>query len=82
VIPDDVILDYISVTSTKNKLDKNVKSNRSHENGCLLGLSSGIALMMEAARTSETLVNFYQTTPRYKPEDGHLSTHRRENLKS
>jgi hypothetical protein len=24
---------------------------------------------MEAARTSETLVNFYQTTLRYNPED-------------
>jgi hypothetical protein len=31
-----------------------------------------IALMMEAARTSETLVNFYQTTGRYNPEDSHL----------
>jgi type IV secretory pathway TrbD component len=31
-----------------------------------------IALMMEAARTSETLVKFYQTTRRYKPEDSHL----------
>jgi hypothetical protein len=41
-----------------------------------------IALMMEAARTSETLVNFYQTTRRYNPEDSHLRTHRRENLKS
>jgi hypothetical protein len=41
-----------------------------------------IALMMEAARTSETLVNFYQTTLRYNPEDSHLRTHRRENLKS
>jgi hypothetical protein len=41
-----------------------------------------IALMMEGARTSETLVNFYQTTRRYNPEDGHLRTHRRENLKS
>jgi hypothetical protein len=40
------------------------------------------ALMMEAARTSETLVNFYQTTRRYNPEDSHLRTHRRENLKS
>jgi hypothetical protein len=30
-----------------------------------------IALMMEAARTSETLVNFYQTTRRYNPEDSH-----------
>jgi hypothetical protein len=38
--------------------------------------------MMEAARTSETLVNFYQTTRRYNPEDSHLLTHRRENLKS
>jgi hypothetical protein len=38
--------------------------------------------MMEAARTSETLVNFYQTTRRFNPEDSHLRTHRRENLKS
>jgi hypothetical protein len=38
--------------------------------------------MMEAARTSETLVIFYQTTQRYKAEDSHLRTHRRENLKS
>jgi hypothetical protein len=28
--------------------------------------------MMEAARTSETLVNLYQTTWRYNPEDSHL----------
>jgi hypothetical protein len=28
--------------------------------------------MQEAARTSETLVNFYQTTRRYNPEDSHL----------
>jgi hypothetical protein len=41
-----------------------------------------IALMMEAARTSETLVNFYQTPRRYNPEDNHLRTHRRQNLKS
>jgi hypothetical protein len=34
--------------------------------------ASIIALMMEAARTSETLVNFYQTTWRYNPEDSHL----------
>jgi hypothetical protein len=38
--------------------------------------------MMEAARASETMVNFYQTTRRYNPEDSHLRTHRRENLKS
>jgi hypothetical protein len=31
-----------------------------------------ITLMMEAARTSETLVNFYQTARRYNPEDNHL----------
>jgi hypothetical protein len=41
-----------------------------------------IALKMEAVRTSETLVNLYQFTRRYNPEDGHLHTHRRENLKS
>jgi hypothetical protein len=39
-----------------------------------------IALMMEAARTSETSVNFNQTTRLNNPEDGHLCTHRRENL--
>jgi hypothetical protein len=38
--------------------------------------------MMKAARTSETMVNFCQTTRRYNPEDSHLRTHRRENLKS
>jgi hypothetical protein len=31
-----------------------------------------IALMMESASTSETLVNFYQTTRRNNPEDSHL----------
>jgi hypothetical protein len=41
-----------------------------------------IALMMEAARTSVTSVNFYQTTRRYNPEDSHLHYRRRENLKS
>jgi hypothetical protein len=30
--------------------------------------------MMEAANTSEMLVNFYQTTRRYNPEDSHLHT--------
>jgi hypothetical protein len=38
--------------------------------------------MMETPRTSETLVNFYQTTRCYNPEDSNLHTHRRENLKS
>jgi hypothetical protein len=51
-------------------------SNRFHVRGLL------IALMMEAAGSSETSVNFYQTTRRYNPEDSHLRTNRRENLKS
>jgi hypothetical protein len=39
--------------------------------------------MMAAARSSETLVNFYQTTRRrYNPEGSLVRTHRRENLKS
>jgi hypothetical protein len=29
-------------------------------------------LMVEAARSSEILVNFYQTTRRYNPENSHL----------
>jgi hypothetical protein len=28
------------------------------------------------------LENFYQTTRRYNPEDSHIRTHRRKNLKS
>jgi hypothetical protein len=39
-----------------------------------------VALMTEAAKTSETSVNFYQTTRRYNPEDSHLRTHSREKL--
>jgi hypothetical protein len=31
-----------------------------------------LALIMEAVRTSETSVNFYQTTRRYNREDSHL----------
>jgi hypothetical protein len=31
-------------------------------------------MMMEAARSSETLAHFYQTTRRYNPEDSHLLT--------
>jgi hypothetical protein len=54
------------------------------ENGCLLGCSdeSLIALMMQAVQTSESSVNSYQSTRRYNPEDSHLHSHRRENLKS
>jgi hypothetical protein len=39
------------------------------------------ALVMEAVITSETSVNFYQTARRNNPEDSHLHTRRRENLK-
>jgi hypothetical protein len=38
--------------------------------------------MMEAVRTSETLVNLHQSTWHYNPEDSHLHTHRNENFKS
>jgi hypothetical protein len=37
---------------------------------------------MEAARTFEMLVNFYQTTQCYSSEDSHLHTHHCENLRS
>jgi hypothetical protein len=38
--------------------------------------------MMAAENMSETSVNFYQATRRNNPEDSHLHTRRRENLKS
>jgi hypothetical protein len=38
--------------------------------------------MMEAASTSETSVNFYQTALRNNPENSNLHTRRRENLRS
>jgi hypothetical protein len=34
-----------------------------------------------ACYTSETSVNFYQTTRRSNPEESHLHTRRRDNLK-
>jgi hypothetical protein len=58
------------------------RNTKDSEDCCLLGCSTvAIALMLEAARTSETLLNFYQTTRCYNPEDSNLHTHRRENLK-
>jgi hypothetical protein len=45
--------------------------NRRLEDGCLLGCCA-----------SETSLNFYQTTRRNNPDDIHLHTRRRENLKS
>jgi hypothetical protein len=37
---------------------------------------------MEAASPCETSANFYQNKRRNNPEDSHLHTRRRENLKS
>jgi hypothetical protein len=36
---------------------------------------------MEAVRSSETSVKLYQSTRRYNPEDSHIHSHSRENLK-
>jgi hypothetical protein len=44
--------------------------------------ASVIRAIMEAASTSKTSVNFYQTTRRNNPEDNYPHTRRRENLKS
>jgi hypothetical protein len=44
-------------------------------------LAASIIRVMEAASTSENSVNFYQTTRHNIPEDCHLHTRRRENLK-
>jgi hypothetical protein len=41
-----------------------------------------ITPVMEAVQTSETLVNLYQSTRCYNPEDSQLHTHCCENLKS
>jgi hypothetical protein len=40
------------------------------------------ALLMGVASTSETSVHIYQTTQHNNPEDSHLHTRRRDNLKS
>jgi hypothetical protein len=39
------------------------------------------AMMMEAASTSGTSANVYETTRRNNPEDSHLHARRGENLK-
>jgi hypothetical protein len=41
-----------------------------------------ISLIMESLSTSETSVNFYETTRRNIPEDRHFHALRRENPKS
>jgi hypothetical protein len=47
----------------------------------VLAASNIRTMMMEAANTSETLVNFCDTTRRYNPEDRYLHTRLRDNLK-
>jgi hypothetical protein len=44
--------------------------------------TASIITLMEAVRTSETSVNYNMTTRRYIPEDYHLHTRHRKNLKS
>jgi hypothetical protein len=44
--------------------------------------STLIALMMDAVSTTETLLNFPETTGYNIPEECHLHTRRRENMKS
>jgi hypothetical protein len=48
----------------------------------IIGVKKLIALKMEAIWASETLVNVYQSTWCYSPEDCLLRTHCCENLKS
>jgi VanZ family protein len=43
-----------------------------HFRGTCASIIRMITLMVEAAITSEILVNFYQTTWCYNPEDSHL----------
>jgi hypothetical protein len=41
-----------------------------------------MALMMEAVKTFETLVNLHQSTQHYSTEYSYLHAHRHENLKA
>jgi hypothetical protein len=52
------------------------KKNR-RKDDCLLGCCD----VSEVFAASETSVNFYEATRRNIPEDSHLHTRRRENLK-
>jgi hypothetical protein len=49
---------------------------------CCLHHHGDEALMMGAAMTSETLVNFYQTTRRYNPEGSHLRILQRQSVRA
>jgi hypothetical protein len=67
-------------SNTLNLFDISGFHGGENEDGCLLGCcavwssrsSPDVALMMEAASTTETSVNFYQTTRHNNPEDSHL----------
>jgi hypothetical protein len=52
-----------------------------HLNRYSTSIALAMALMMEAVSTSETSVNIYQTKWHNIPEDSHIHTRRRENLK-
>jgi hypothetical protein len=49
-----------------------VEVYRRFRDACLKAARAMIALMMEAASTSKTSVNFYQATWHNNPEDSHL----------
>jgi hypothetical protein len=56
----------------KNRWDSGSHSGE-HKDDCLLGCCDVLSwCLLEAANTSETSVNFYQTTRRNNPEDSHL----------
>jgi hypothetical protein len=89
-------VNHLAIVSAASPLVGLCKISGSHgdeyEDGCLLGccfVYSGKSLltfqlrapMNEAAGTSETSVNIYQTTRLNIPEDSYLDSRRRENLK-
>jgi hypothetical protein len=56
-----------------NDFSGSIKGGKFLEHDCLLGYCWVlVALMMEAERTFETTVNFYQTTQRNIPEESYL----------
>jgi hypothetical protein len=62
---------FVDVTGHLNTLNKELQGKDKLITE-IVGFEVLIALMMEAARTSETLVNVYQTTRCYNPEYSHL----------
>jgi hypothetical protein len=63
----------VAILSDRNVIQKESEKKLKYKNLSIeIQRMWNIALMMEAARISETLVNFYQTTRCYNPEDSHL----------